>query len=254
MPVHDWSRVDAGIFHHFHTLWLTELSNALNGGLLPRQFYALAEQHASQFVADVLTLHVSPHGSDLPAPSGIGSTAVAEAPPKARRRLVTNGSLRQLRRTLTIRHVSGHRLVALVEIVSPANKDRAVHVEQLATKIDEALRCDVHVLLVDLFAPGTHDPHGMHGAVWDRVDDGQAEPLELPPDEPFTLASYVAGRRPEAYIEHAGPDRPLPPMPLFLHPDHYITLPLEETYQAAFRGTPEYWRDVLTGRGPAEPA
>ena len=24
MPIHDWTRVDAGIFHHFHTSWVDE--------------------------------------------------------------------------------------------------------------------------------------------------------------------------------------------------------------------------------------
>ena len=24
MPIHDWSKVDAGIFHHFHHAWIEE--------------------------------------------------------------------------------------------------------------------------------------------------------------------------------------------------------------------------------------
>ena len=36
MPVHDWTRVDAGTFHAFHTLWIGEIMKALNAGLLPR--------------------------------------------------------------------------------------------------------------------------------------------------------------------------------------------------------------------------
>ena len=43
MPVHDWTRVDAGIFHHFHTSWMDEIAGALNAGLLPPDYYALAE-------------------------------------------------------------------------------------------------------------------------------------------------------------------------------------------------------------------
>ena len=44
MPIHDWTKVDAGIFHHFHNGWITRLSDALNDGLLPKGYYALAEQ------------------------------------------------------------------------------------------------------------------------------------------------------------------------------------------------------------------
>jgi len=44
MPIHDWSRVDAGTFHHFHRAWTIEIARALNNGLLPASHYALAEQ------------------------------------------------------------------------------------------------------------------------------------------------------------------------------------------------------------------
>ncbi len=57
MPVHDWTLVEAGIFHDFHTVWTGSLRNALNEGLLPDGYYALAEQHAGQAIADILTLH-----------------------------------------------------------------------------------------------------------------------------------------------------------------------------------------------------
>src|SRR5262245_65409977 len=47
MPVHDWSRIDAGIFHDFHHAWIEEIKRALNAGLLPVDYYALAEQQAA---------------------------------------------------------------------------------------------------------------------------------------------------------------------------------------------------------------
>jgi len=30
MPIHDWTRVEAGIFHLFHHAWITEIARALN--------------------------------------------------------------------------------------------------------------------------------------------------------------------------------------------------------------------------------
>lgn len=59
MPVHDWTRVHAGTFHAFHTAWVTHLSEALNGGVLPSGYYALPEQHLGRSIADVLTLHAA---------------------------------------------------------------------------------------------------------------------------------------------------------------------------------------------------
>src|SRR5687768_16012729 len=128
MGVHHWSRVDAGTFHGFHTAWASHLSEALNGGILPSGYYALPEQHAGRPIADVLTLHASAPTPEPPLPEG--GLAVATAPPKVSRTFSLTPTLRSRQRTVAIRHVSGHRIVALIEIISPANKDRARHVAE----------------------------------------------------------------------------------------------------------------------------
>jgi hypothetical protein len=248
MPVHDWTRVEAGIFHDFHTVWTGALRNALNEGVLPEGYYALAEQHAGRAITDVLTLHASPEPQD-PAwlPPDTGGVAVADAPPRVRCKQTVEPAALARRRSLAVRHVSGHRLVALVEIVSPANKDRARHVEDLAAKAVAALDRGVHVLLVDLFPPGRHDPWGMHGVIRQRLEQSD-EPYDLPPDAPLTAASYVAGPRVDIYLEHLAVGAALAAMPLFLRPDRYVYAPLEPTYEIAWRGMPAFWREVLEGR------
>src|SRR5438270_689349 len=69
--------------------------------------------------------------------------------------------------------------------------------------------------------------------------------VSSPARAPLTLAAYVADSPVEVYLEHLTFGRPLREMPLFLTPDYYINLPLEPTYEAAFRGMPEFWRTVL---------
>jgi hypothetical protein len=66
----------------------------------------------------------------------------------------------------------------------------------------------------------------------------------------LTLASYAAGRPIEVYLEHLAVGASLPDMPLFLDYERYINVPLEATYQAAYRGMPGFWRDVLEGQKP----
>ncbi|HEY2253987.1 MAG TPA: DUF4058 family protein [Planctomycetaceae bacterium] len=245
MPVHDWTRVDAGIFHDFHTVWVGQLRTALNEGLLPDGFYALTEQHVGRSIADVLTLHASPAMSDpVPLPPLAGGTAVAEAPPRVRRKQTVEPAGLARRRSLAIRHVSGHRLIALVEIISPANKDRPQHVEEFAAKAVSALDAGVHLLLIDLLPPGRHDPCGMHGIIRQRLDESD-EPYDLPADEPLTMAGYAAGPQIEIYLEHVAVGSALPEMPLFLSPDRYINVPVEPTYEAAYRGLPAFWRKIL---------
>ena len=53
MPVHDWTRVEAGIFHDFHHSWIEENKRSLNRGL---------------------------HGTGYYAPPGLGANAATEQP------------------------------------------------------------------------------------------------------------------------------------------------------------------------------
>ena len=240
MPVHDWTRVDAGTFHAFHTAWITHLSETLNGGVLPPGYYALPEQHAGRWIADILTLQ-SPVFPTMPRTDD-GGVAVAESPPHVRHKLVSTPSARANRRTLAIRHVSGHHIIALLEIISPANKDRATHVRDFIDKAESALAHGIHLMLVDLFLPGPFDPAGMHEILWERIVD---EPSPRSDNEPLTLVSYLAAPQPEAYLERLSFGSPLPEMPLFLNPDRYVRVPLEKTYAQAFAGLPAVWREVV---------
>jgi hypothetical protein len=245
MPVHDWTRVEAGIFHAFHLKWISELDKILNGGLLPAGYYALPEQHAGSSIPDVLTLHASPAPAEpFSLPPDTGGTAVADAPPKVQRKVTVGAVALTRRRTLAIRHVSQHRLVAVLEIVSPANKDRARSVTDFAGKIISALDHGVHALVLDLLPPGAYDPCGMHGAIWQRLENVE-EPYDLPTDDSRTLASYVVADSVEIYLEHPQLGATLPAMPLFIRPDRYVTVPLESTYLEAYRTMPEFWRNVL---------
>lgn len=195
MPVHDWSRVDAGIFHAFHVGWNWQLQEALNAGRLPPDYYSLVEQHAieqdensAHWIADLLTLHAGPPPSGTaPLPAAQGGVALADAPPK-------------------VRHV--------------------------------------HVLVIELFPPGTCDPRGMHGAMG-RWIDRAGEACPLPADEPLSLVSYRSVETPEAFIEHLAVGQSSPGMPLFFDPGRYVDVPLEATYNAAFAAMPKFWRERL---------
>lgn len=251
MPVHDWTRVDAGIWYAFHVSWIPEIQKVLNGGLLPDGYYALPEQHAGRSIPDVLTLHASPAAPPpLPLPPDTGGIAVAESPPRLRHKQTVEQPALTRRRSLAIRHVSGHRLVALLELVSPANKDRARQVADFVAKAVDALDTGVHVSVVDLFPPGPCDPSGMCGAIAQRLVQSE-DWFELPMEEPLTVAAYMAGLPVDIYLDHFAVGGMLPELPLFLRPDRYINVPLESTYVAAYQGMPAYWREVLEG-GSAE--
>ena len=215
MPMHDWTRVEAGIFHDFHLAWTVELRNALNGGLLPQGYYALTEQHAGQRIPDLIARHgAAPEAESASLRAPLGGLALAEAPPRVSHQSEMVPAPRSRRRTLAIRHVSGHRLVAVVEIVSPANKDRLEHIEELAGKIDSFLGAGIHAMMIDPFPVGLHDPNGLDAVIREFYcgPEGVGAPSI---DSPPCVVSYCAALRIGIFSEPLEVGRELPVMPLF---------------------------------------
>ena len=245
MPIHDWSQVDAGIFHDFHQAWTIEIRNALNGGGLPPGYFAMAEQIVSGPIPDVVTLQRRAAPGDPPYPSG--GVAVADAPPRAR--FVTSAEpdlyVRMANR-IAIKHRLG-QVVAVIEVVSPGNKSSLHALRSLVEKADELLRKGINLLVVDLFPPSPRDPQGIHKAIWDEIRE---EPFELPPDKPLTVAAYCAGEPKTAYVEPVAVGDPLPGLPIFLDPGTYVPAPLETTYQATWAKCPDALREAVASPSP----
>lgn len=252
MPIHDWTRVDPGIFHDFHGTWISEIKRALNRGLLPPDYYALAEQVTGPFGPDVLTLRTpaSP-ARGAPNTAGLGGgVAVAEVPPRVRFHATAESDAYGTKaKAVVIRHRSNHQVVAIAEIVSPGNKDSRQKLDAFVRKTWDALEAGVHLLVVDLFPPGARDPQGIHPAIWqDRGGEEGDDAFALPADKPLTCAAYVGGPLPQAFVDPVGIGDPLPDMPLFLTPEVYVPVPLNTTYQSAWDSVPAFWQDVLTAR------
>jgi hypothetical protein len=245
MPVHDWTRVEAGIFHDFHHAWIEEIKRSLNAGRLPDDYYALVEQHAAGFGPDVVTLQERSPGEGAAGrrpDAERGGSGLMLAPPPAR--LVGETDLQFYRRkqsTVTVRHVSGDRIVAMVEVVSPGNKAGRNALRSFVEKAAELLDNRIHLLIIDLLPPGRRDPCGIHGAIWEELTGEDA----TPPDKPLTLAAYEAGLTVRAFVETVAVGDRLLDMPLFLEPGAHVLVALEATYDAAFAAVPGRWRRVL---------
>ena len=250
MPVHDWTRVEDGIFHDFHPAWISELRKALNCGLLPSGYYALAEQVAGSVGPDVLTLQGNGLATSQPSEADSGSsggtlTLVRTSP---QTRFTTALSIPDhiaRRRRLVIHHVSGDRIVALLEIVSPGNKASNHALRAFVEKATGALAHGYHLLLVDLHPPTPRDPRGIHAVI---AEDLGAPPFTPPAGQPLTVASYEAAcPGGNAYVDTLAVGDLLPDAPLFLEPGGHIRVPLEATYREAHSGVPVRWRRVLEG-------
>lgn len=243
MPVHDWTRVDAGIFHAFHHGWIEELHRSLNGGILPPDYYALPEQHAAGFGPDVLTLQGISDSEPSQPPERLsrGNTLVAD------RKLELTGETdmefyRRKQSSVVVRHASGDRVVAMIEVVSPGNKSSRHAFRSLIEKATSLLEQRIHLLLIDLLPPGRRDPNGLHAAIWEEIAGQDYVP---PAGKPLTLAAYESGLTVRAYARGVAVGETLPDMPLFLEPEMFVMVPLEATSQTAFGAMPQRWKRVL---------
>lgn len=239
MPIHDWTRVEAGLFHAFHVKWIANLADALNEGALPPDYFALPKQKSAGYAPDVLTLHLAEGEKSTPSPGGV---AVAQRPPQTSIVSCVEEDLyaRKANR-IAIHHQHGE-VVSIIEIVSPGNKDGKAAVASFVNKAVEFIQHGIHVLVIDLFPPTKRDPFGLHKLIWDEFRE---EPLVLPQGKERLLASYDAGPPWVAYVEPIGVGDVLPEMPLFLKPDIYIPVPLEATYELSWSKFPRAMKPLL---------
>ena len=242
MPIHDWTRVDHGTFHHFHVAWSVALYDALNE-VLPPDYYAMVEQHAPPGKPDVLALRVAA-GSPPGSGGGTSLRTVAVAPPRVHHRSRAADDYVADRKTVTVRHRSGGEIVALIEVASPGNKSSRHGLREFVDKVTAAIGRGLHVMVIDLFPPGPRDPNGFHPLIWSEFRE---EAYDQPTDRPLTVASYSAGAVPEAFVEPVAVGDPLPAMPLFLEPGAYVEAPLERSYTGTWNRLPPPLKALLAG-------
>jgi hypothetical protein len=173
-----------------------------------------------------------------------GGVVVAPNRPKARYVMAAmpeNERYARKARRIAIHHELGN-VVAVIEIVSPGNKDSKRALRTFVDKSTSLIQQGVNLLVVDLFPPGPRDPQGIHQAIWDELSN---EPFELPAEKSLTVAAYQASPTTTAYVDPVAVGDMLPDTPLFLREERYVSVPLEETYQATWNGLPVEIRRLL---------
>lgn len=254
MSIHDWTRVEAGIFHDFHHAWIEEVKRALNAGILPEGYYALAEQHAAGFGPDVLTLEAAKDGNGTDESASAmatgGGVALLLSPPKVHVTAETDMEFYRWRQNaVVVRHASGDRMVAAVEVVSPGNKAGRAALRSFVEKAAELLDHRIHLLILDLHPPTARDPQGIHGTIWEEIT---GQEYAAPAGKPLTLAAYESGLSVRAYVEPVAVGDTLIDMPLFVEPGAHVLVPLQSTYERAFAALPRRWRRVLEPGSPGQ--
>ncbi len=156
---------DPAVWPDFHHRWATILSEELNSQL-PAPFYARMEmrpelgiveepaERARSIVPDVLVLR-QPHRTPAPAAGGI---LVMDAP---RRQVAPAVEFGALPDELVRHHFveirdsqRGHKLITLIEILSPSNKRSGPDRDSYSAEQREVLDSDANLVEIDLLRAG----------------------------------------------------------------------------------------------------
>jgi hypothetical protein len=228
--MHDWKNADPDVYHDFHTSWIVTIRRALNHGILPKGYYALAEKSiGGEMIPDVITMHRG-YGTNGVGKSGPGRSrsTVIEATPRVRyTATLPPARPESVQRRIKVHRREDHRVVSLVEIVSPGNKSSKKAVAQFVGNVERAIGDGIHVLVIDPIRPGRRDPNGIHALIWSALG---GKPYTAPANAPLTVVAYEATNGPRCYVNPFRVGQAVPDSPLFVEPGEFVQVPLERTY------------------------
>lgn len=240
MPLRDHSHPpleNEGSWEGFHGQWPAMIVIAL-GQKLPLGYAAEPRAHLGTYYE----IDVASYEKDMPvlfAPDANeeeGGVATAIwAPPKPTLSVATDLPDQYEYEVLIYDTKHRRRLVAAVEIVSPANKDRPEHRRVFVAKCAALLRQQVCVAIVDLV---TTRQFNLYSELLELI--GHADPSsssDLPPlyGAVCRLRSEHDRARLEAWAHAFTLGQPLPTLPLWLDDDLAVPLELESSYEETCR-------------------
>jgi hypothetical protein len=240
MPLRDHFRPPLAVrrsWQHVHGQWPAMIVITLSG-LLPRRYVAAPQvQFGSSVEIDVATFEQDkPDAASWGEAEGDGgwvATAIW-APPRPT--LAVPAELPQDQYEVRVYDTeAGHRLVAAVEIVSPANKDRPERRRAFVAKCAALLQEQVSVTIVDLV---TTRRFNLYSDLLELI--GQTDP-SLSPEPPPLYAVACRGTKQdrawllETWFHPLVVGQPLPTLPLWLADNLALPLELEASYEETCR-------------------
>lgn len=237
MPLRDHFHPPLSTQRHwesFHTTWAGAIADALNDRWLPEGYFAEEQVHPTARVEiDVATFETLDAESKSPDTSSIATAPRRTWSPPAPAETV-RAAFPPTFEVLVFRMEGGPTLVAAIELVSPANKDRDDHRRAFAVKCASFLLQGVSLVVIDVVTTRHAD---LHREVLRLID---AERVIAEQPQALCTAAYRPVRRDEedsveVWRETLAVDAGLPVMPLCLGGDVFVPLDLEETYTDACR-------------------
>jgi hypothetical protein len=234
------------LFDHFHppshprrhwesflVNWAGAIADALNQGLLPEGYFA--EEHAHVGARVEIDVATFTDGKAEAAASETGGVATVPArvwaPPAPA--FVMPAAFPDRFEVLIFEMEGGANLVAAIELISPANKDRASHRQAFAVKCASYLQEGIGLLVIDIV---TSRQANLHNDMIRLL--GHDSALALPADVMLYAVAYrpiVRDKQEQIDVWPANLEvgKALPVMPLALTAELSLPIDLEKTYVAA---------------------
>ena len=209
----------------FHHRWANAIADYLDQ-LLPARFFARVEVHLGNEVAADVTEEelLAPAGAN-----GTGGVAVATYTPPAA--TVTIPTVFPEEAAIEVRSTDpAARLLAVIELVSPANKKSPDARRAFVAKAAAYLQHGIGLVIVD---PVTDRHFNLHDDIArelngsDRFATAGAPPIYAASYHPVAAG---AGASIEAWVHALAVGAALPTLPLYLRGHGFISLDLEATY------------------------
>ncbi|MCI0704590.1 MAG: DUF4058 family protein [Planctomycetia bacterium] len=217
----------------FHGGWAFVMAQRLNGAILSDRYESESKSHRGAVVEIDLATYEEDQGSSLFRENGNGGVATVPqtyappAPPIAGEVSFVETDVFEVQ---VYKQEGGWKLVAAVELVSTANKDRPSHRRTFATKVAAYLQAGVSVVVLDVVTErqaNLHDDLVKALHLSDAFAWQSATGLSV---ISYRVVKVNERERLEMWPTELAVGEPLPTVPLWLSPVLAVPLELELTY------------------------
>jgi hypothetical protein len=218
----------------FHSDWASSIARGLNRSVLPKHFLALPRVYfGGRIEIDVATIE---RGGAAHASEESGVATAIWAPPRPLVDTAVEFADLPVFEIEVYEQETGRRLVAAVELVSPANKDRAEHREAFVIKCAGYLQQGVSVVVVDAV---TARSANLHRQLLELLNiSAETNGRELPDLYAVAYRTFTVKKkgRVQVWEEPLALGKPLPTLPLWISPELALPLDLNTSYRETCEG------------------